>query len=278
MGGTQQKNNSHKKKPVDRVPVILAVVLLTAAAAIGGIFLAGRLKDDSGKSTAPEVSTAKVTDTASDMPEHITIDMCPMEAIFVTKKDGTIGRILVGILQCERGRLDYVDIPVEITYTMSPELYSKLTPGNTELPQTVLLSKLYDYYGNDRAYEAGRRIAGEILFRQVKYYTIVSEEEFSKYIIEDNDGTEAGLRLAISSEDARSGDYETAGSVKGLLETGIENVVTSWSEFERLRYLEVYEQLTTEDVRFWRVPVTKHNESTEYNAAETATVMYNIFY
>ncbi|MCR5639823.1 MAG: hypothetical protein K6G04_00560 [Lachnospiraceae bacterium] len=76
---------------------------------------------------------------------------------------GRIANILAGIISQDKSCFDLIGIDTDISYTMSGELYSELTPANVTLPQTVRMYNLYEYYGSDKAYDAGRQIIGEML-------------------------------------------------------------------------------------------------------------------
>ena len=276
------KNN--KKDGSSRILGIILTVTLVLLAAAAGYIAARGFKN---KLSSPEGGGTDITGQNTDDPENgekapITSDvisMTPVDLVFeLNSETGRIENILVEILRAREGRLDYIRIAPEVSYTMSSRLYGELTPDNTELPQTVTFSELYRYYQNNKAFDAGRRIISELINFNVLYYTSVTDVVLEEVLsIKDTpDGFKAGF--VLGTEQARSADYGTEGSVKGLIEKTLDGAVTNWETSQRLRYLDVYDSLGEADVSFHDAPVIEKNESCELDTNGTGAILYGILY
>ena len=265
---------------------ILSVVLI-AGAVFAGFKAAVYLKDNSLKGSSSSGKDSSIADrdgayTDSDVPGGAAVsevlNRTPVTLVYVVNSEtARIENIFVEILRCNDLAMDYIRLVPEISYTMSAELYQELAVDNTELPQTVTLAELYRYYYNDKAYEAGRRIISEMINFNVLYYSAIYDKDFSKYITVSGSGEDFRGSYAITREQALE-DYGTKDSVKGILEAGLTDVVTNHPLGERLRYLDIYEQLDSEHTTFYDAPVIKKNETVTLSASGMGAILYGILY
>ena len=265
---------------------ILSVVLI-AGAVFAGFKAAVYLKDNSLKGSSSAGKDSSIADrdgayTDSDVPGGAAVsevlNRTPVTLVYVVNSEtARIENIFVEILRCNDLAMDYIRLVPEISYTMSAELYQELAVDNTELPQTVTLAELYRYYYNDKAYEAGRRIISEMINFNVLYYSAIYDKDFSKYITVSGSGEDFRGSYAITREQALE-DYGTKDSVKGILEAGLTDVVTNHPLGERLRYLDIYEQLDSEHTTFYDAPVIKKNETVTLSASGMGAILYGILY
>ena len=261
--------------------LIAAVLILAAVAA--GYFFAEKYREKPAGDDPPAQNTgqqADPTDTGTAPgTSSAVLSLTPVDLLFVTNSEtGRIEHILIGILSCATGKLDYIGIDTEVSCTMSGRLYDELTPDNTELPQTVTFSELYRYYHNDKAYDAGRRIISELINFNVLYYTAIEDTVFDRFLYYRKTGDTLEAGFAMSADELKGKGFGTEGSVKGVLEVALEKAVTNWSVSERLRYLEVYDALGEADVSFRAAPVNVKNESTSLDTAGTGAILYGILY
>ena len=261
--------------------LIAAVLILAAIAA--GYFFAGKYREKTSGDGQPSQNTGQQADpggtgTASGTSSSV-LNMMPVDLLFVTNSEtGRIENILIGILNCATGKLDYIGIDTEVSCTMSGKLYDELTPGNTELPQTVTFSELYRYYHNDRAYDAGRRIISELINFNIPYYTALEDTVFDGLIYYKKTGDSLEAGFVMRAEELKGRSFGTEGSVKGAIENILEKAVTNWSVSERLRYLEVYDALGETDVTFTDAPVIVKNESTSLDTVGIGAILYGLLY
>ena len=202
----------------------------------------------------------------------------PTEIIFdVDPETRQIDQMLVVILRSGEGKLDIIRIDTDVSYTMSAGLYTALTPDNTVLPQTVTFSRLYKYYDNDKAFDAGRRIAAEMLSIDIIYYTAMKDDDFDRIfrITKYSDGTITNFSESL---DTMKGEYGTGGSMKGFLEVHFSGAVTSWSTEQKLRYLDTWDLLDERDVTFIDAPVIERNESAALDTDAVGKILYDILY
>ena len=259
----------------------MIAALLILAAAAGGYFLAEKYKTGPAPED-PAGQNVTGTDNTAAQPagvSYMALNMTPVDLLFVTNSEtGRIERILIEILSCTSGKLDFIGIDTDVSCTMSAKLYGELTPDNTELPQTVTFSELYRYYHNDKAYDAGRRIISELINFNILYYTAVEDTVFDEFMYYRGSGEAAEAGFRLDPEELKSKAYGTEGSVKGALEAAFKDAVSNWSVADRLRYLEVYDSLTKADVTFEAAPVNVKNESTSLDTVGTGAILYRILY
>lgn len=254
-----------------------------------GYRLAGRLKNfvlsfngievsDDSESGEQNKKDARSEGTEADIRQSA-LNMTPVDLVLVVNSEtGRIEDIFIEILRAAEGRLDYIRLASEVSYTMSGSLYAELIVDNTELPQTVTLSEMYRYYHSDKAYEATRRVVSELVNFNILYYTAVDDIRFDEFFsVRD---TESGMKAEFvhDRDEIISAAYGTPGSVKGAMEAVLEGPVTNWSLSDRLRYLDVYDGLMGESVSFADAPVIRHNETCELDTAGTGAILYGILY
>lgn len=286
------------KKSTGFIWILAASVLVIATIGIV-YFAAGKYRDsisgakkgnDTEKAVGQDVSGQGDDGQNAGSPGSLsTLNMTPVSIVFVTNSEtGKIEHILIEILRCAANKLDYIRIDPEVSYTMSAKLYSSLTPDNTELPQTVTFSELYRYYHNDKAYEAGRQIVNEMINFNAPYYTAVTDVAFDEFIVIEKakaPDSEAGgeaeasaMHFALGENEIKSASFGSEGSVKGALEKILDKAVTNWSIGDRLRYLDVYDALTEENVAYTDAPVKVKNESTALDSPGLGAILFKILY
>ena len=141
--------------------ILIICLLLIMGAVFTGVFLKNRMKPDS-----PSPQHGDITKSPNDR-AGISPSVTPggyAEVVYEADREKqSIDRIMVAVLSGDGERLTLIGIDTDISYTMTKELYNELTPEKVTLPQTVLLKGLYGYYGDERAFEAGIKIIGEML-------------------------------------------------------------------------------------------------------------------
>lgn len=282
--------------------LILGCSLLIAAAVFGGYRLSqafgagdsglnkhktGDLYSSESEQSSGNVETNRILEKDANRddndnqgnPVGDALNMTPVGIVYeVNSETGRIECIFIEVLRCLTGKLDLIRIAPEVSYTMTGELYRELTVDNTELPQTVTLSELYRYYHSERAYSAGMKIISELLNFNIRYYTAIEDIVFTEFVYVDETSAGPNMGFVLSAETVASDLFGTRGSFKGAVAACLDGAVTNFPISERLRYLEVYDALTDEDVTFTDAPVREHNESRLLDDAGTAAILYNILY
>lgn len=268
-----------KRKSLGAAGIIWSLILILTA-----VFGGFKLATDYKEKLLTENGVDRNSDRADgvDLPEgdkgtKAALTMTPINiALAVNTETGRIEHVLVEIFRAGSGQLDYIRIAPEVSYTMTSSLYTELIAANTELPQTVTLSEIYRYYHSDKAYDAMRRIVGEMLNTGILYYTATDIGTFEKFVSIHDTSAGFSAEFAVDREKAVSSDYGTPGSIKGVLETALEGAVTNWSVADRLRYLDVYELLDEESVCFTNAPVIELNETCELDSVGTGAILGRI--
>lgn len=233
---------------------ITIYILLIAAAVGGGLYLAGVLKED-----APQHRNFVVSEkiTQDGLREN------DRELIFsVNPESGDIDGLIVSELDCINTELSFYLLDNDIAYTMSGSLFSTLTVSNIRLPQTVTLGRLYSYYGSEDVYDAARRIVEEMLGVEIPSYIVYENDELSRYITIGGRNDDR-LKLHAPFTQLVNGLTDTPGSSLGAVKKLTEGKKSNRTVDDRIRYLEVIDGLTDDDVYLETVPVKEHNESVE---------------
>jgi hypothetical protein len=156
------------------------IVFATLLAAVGGYrgarYLADRITAEA-EANAERAGLFKPMGVESELSEKLvngekTVNsLRPMSLIYVMDYEtGKINDLAVEMFDTVSMRVKFIYFDTDISYTMTGTLYRSLANGNVLVPQTVMLSELYSYYGNDSAFDAGRLVVSELLGRDIEYY------------------------------------------------------------------------------------------------------------
>lgn len=207
------------------------------------------------------------------------VSLSPMNLIYdYDPETGHIYNMLLEVMLCSSCELHYIYIPTEVTYIMSAATYRTLSNSNITVPKIVTYSHLYEYYGNDKAFDAGRQILSDQLGYTIPFYTAVEHERFEDYIMIRNDNGSHSLRMPITPAVARSELYGTAGSYSGIIGSGLEGAVTNWPAAARLRYLDTYDSMSDNSVHFLDASVILKNETSELDVLPIMKYLEKILY
>ena len=156
------------------------IVLSSLLAAVGGYKGARYLADKitmEAEANAEKAGLFKPVGVENGLSEKLvngekTVNsLRPMSLIYVMDYEtGKVTDLAVELFDTVSMRVKFIYFDTDISYTMTGTLYRSLANGNVLVPQTVKLSELYGYYGNDAAFDAGRLIVSELLGRDIEYY------------------------------------------------------------------------------------------------------------
>lgn len=232
--------------------------LLVLGAVIAGFLYAGDLIDTVGSPPGTEASTAE--------PEKETnISLCDSELIFGVSPDaGKIDSLILCRLDSGEGKLRFDLIDPGMSYNMSGSLYSELSLLNIRIPQTGRFGGLIGYCSEDGAYDAGRKIAAELLAVDIGHYSCFDSRTLDEYISISGKEGEKKLLLKVDTSDAKSAAYGTPGTAMGFIKEFFGKTLKSDRTVDdRMVYLEVVDALENSDISAGTVPVTRHNETME---------------
>ena len=172
-----------RKKGFWLVIAALSVSLLAGLGAYkGSRLLADEITTDAEKQ-AEKAGLFKPADVESKVSsklvnEEKTVNkLRPKSLIYVVNfETGKVEKLAVQVFDTVSMAVTFVYFDMDITYTMTGTLYRALANGNVLVPQTVTISELYSYYGNESAFEAGRKILSEMLGTDIEYYIALSKE------------------------------------------------------------------------------------------------------
>lgn len=214
------------------------------------------------------VSDAKVMDIAENL-------------ICVTDNKGKMIRhMMLEIFNTKTSRLDYINLPVNESITLSNSLYQRLYAANEEVPQVIKLSNLYKYFDNSTVFEYAEIIIGELLDTEISFYTVMPQSQFKKIFQEKNglsDGTSTSIvsyrksfRNVCKSLD---GEEEIASYIENMYDGGM---ASNLSVKNRKKYADDYAKLKQENIHFYPAFVKKGDTLDFFDAEATAGMMAEI--
>jgi len=157
----------------------------------------------------------------------------------VDYESGKIECMLLELFDTVGMRVSAVYFDTDISYTMTAGLYRSLADHNVLLPQTVTFRELYGYYGNDAAFDAGRRILEEMTGRTFDGFSVFTGENAPEGLV-------SGHLTALAVKEMHSENEEIFTDIpKGIAG-------------------ELYEYCDTlkdTDIRVYDSPVIRRNES-----------------
>lgn len=286
-----------KKKKKTFLTVTIGI-LLVSAAALAGYLGAGKIAEritgeaeknafstsvDTDGASAEKSADISRTDKADDGPRDdglstvITDEPEMKPEVFdliyaVNSENGTVEQLILEDLDCVNGVLRYLCIDPGISYTVSESLFRSLANGNATMPQYVTFSKIFTYYGSEKAYDAGRRILEEMLGIKIDYYTAVPIGDFMSVfeIAASENGREASVHV---SKRQVFGENDGTEGFSGFTADRLKNAESSRSMAEREIYADVYGLLDESNILFLTAPVKKNNESMTMDTSTAATLL-----
>ncbi|MCR5431072.1 MAG: hypothetical protein K6E95_00795 [Lachnospiraceae bacterium] len=250
------------KKNMTSFWVVLCALLVIAAVIAGFLYASDLIKDTD--ITGKKEGKVKTTENVKDIPAY------DSELLFCVSPDSeTIDSIVLCRLDSQKKSLKLNLIEPSLSYSMSGSLYSELSSVNIRLPQTGRFGGLLGYCSGSSAYDAGVKIAEELLAVDIMHYSVFDSRVMGEYISVNGKNGEKSISLKLGVEDAKSSEYETPGTMMGFVKKLFEKAIDSdRSVDDRLVYLEALDELKDSDIIIGKVPITKHNESMELDVQE----------
>lgn len=250
-----------KKK--SHIRLIFAAVSFCILAALAGYkgarYLASRITSEA-EQNAEKAGLFKPQGVEEDLTEKI------INGTGSTSLSKLRPSILMYVVDYETGKIEYLALEVfdtvsmeasfiyidpDVSYTMTGSLYRALANGNVLVPQTVKFSELYGYYGTPAAFDAGKKIAGEMLGTPIDYYAAYTAEQ---------GGDELSIKRITSL------------GLKSMYDRNVTEH-TDLTEEESLGYAELIGYLKDKDIKVYEAPVIKHNESCFLDVAGTWEIL-----
>ena len=252
-----------RRKNLTPVWVALCSLLVVIAVVAGFVYAGDLIKEVDTESRAEKQKTEASDETETDIPAY------DSELIYCVSPDaGVIDALILCRLDSRKGKLRFDLIDPGMSYNMSGSLYSELSSFNIRLPQTGRFGGLLSYCSGDGAFDAGRKIAEEMLAVEIDHFSSFDSRTLDKYISVTGKDGEKTLSLKISPAEAKGSDYGTAGTMMGFVKDLFSEAISSDRSIDdRLVYLEALDAIGDGDVSTGTVPVTVHNESMELDAS-----------
>lgn len=221
--------------------------------------------DDSVKEVVLDiVSDAKVTDIAQNL-------------ICVTDKKGTAIRyMLLEVFNTNTERLDYINLPVEESITLSNELYQRLYAANEEVPQVMKLANLNRYFNDGTVFEYAEVIVGELLDTEISFYTVMPKSQFQKiFRIRDGAFPESTTDIAVYKKNFWNtcSTLVSEQKVEDYIETMYESIASNLSVNNRKKYASDYTKLSREQIHFYPSYIRQGDTITFFDTEKTAGML-----
>lgn len=249
-----------KKNKIWLIFASISICLLVGLAAYKGARLLASEITSEAEQNAEKAGLFKPQGVEEDLTERLingtgdslTSNLRPLTLLYVIDyESGRISELVLEIFDTVSMKVAFIYLDPDISYTMTGSLYRALANGNVLVPQTVIFRELYSYYGTGAAFDAGKKIAGEMLGTPIDHYAVYTPET-------------GGEELEI--------ERITALGVKELfcLETGED---TDMTEEEKAAYAGFAGYLKDTDIKVYEAPVIKHNESCFIDIARTWEIL-----
>lgn len=249
-----------KKNKIWLIFAAVSLCLLVSLAAYKGVRLIAGSITREAEQNAEKAGLFKPKGVEEDLTEKLingtagsaASNLRPLFLIYLMDyESGKVEKLVLEVFDTVSMKVSFIYLDPDITYTMTGSLYRALANGNVLVPQTVRFSELYSYYGTAAAFDAGKKIAGEMLGTPIDHYAIYTADS-------------GGAELKI--------ERITALGVKELfcLETGED---TDMREDEKAAYKEYAGYLKDTDIKVYEAPVIKHNESCFIDIAKTWEIL-----
>ena len=259
---TRDRIQKRERKNLTPLWVTLCSLLVVAAVVAGFLFAGDIIKNSPG-------DAAGENRTGQETAGSVNIPVCDSELLYGV--DGTSGEIEAIILcRLDSGkntlRLDFID--PAINYSMSGSLYSELSALSIRIPQAGKFRGLYGYCSGEEAFDAGRRIASEMLAVDIGHYSVFDIGNLVGYFYFPGTDGKKELYAKVTPSSAKGAGFGTPGTVMGFVKTFFGEATSSDRTIDdRLVYLEALDSLGDGDVVTGSVPVTVHNETIELDAS-----------
>ena len=237
-----------KKNKIWLIFATVSVCLLVGLASYKGARLLASQITSEAEQNAEKAGLFKPKGVEEDLteklingsPKSLASNLRPLTLIYmIDYESGRISELVLEIFDTVSMKAVFVYLDPDITYTMTGSLYRALANGNVLVPQTVIFRELYSYYGTTAAFDAGKKIAGEMLGTPIDNYAVFTDE----------DGADEFKIRRI-----------TALGVKDIYNI-TENGHTDMTDEEKKTYGEFAGYLKDTDIEIYEAPVIKHNES-----------------
>ena len=261
-----------------RIWLIFATVSVCLLAGLGGYkgarYIAYRITSEAEKN-AEKAGLFKPQGVEESLTEQIingttdikTSKLRPLTLLYlVDYETGKVQKLALEVFDTVSMTASFIYLDPDISYTMTGSLYRALANGNVLVPQTVTFSELYSYYGTYAAFDAGKKIAGELLGTPIDYYAAFTVEEGGDEL-KIQRFTSLGVKTL----------YETLGrltlsNAKDLLGSGNYGL-TDMTADECEGYGNLTGYLKDKDIFVYEAPVIKHNESCFVDIAGTWEIL-----
>lgn len=191
-------------------------------------------------------------------PEETSLKLNTKTLYFIINEEKSqIDYMMVELLNCKTNQMRFLTIPTTTKITLSNSLFQTMKETYVSVPQIMKLSMLYQYFGNEDAYEYGIDIIEEAFEVHIDYYSVMNTEEYKDLFSTNKNGIEILKEKWVTL----AGNIITKKNIKDLLVKFYNIQNTSFTLEQRLNYLETYEMISSSDISFQIIEGEQKNEA-----------------
>lgn len=120
-------------------------------------------------------------DTLKDIIEDAKVEDISKNLIYVYDTEKSMIRYcVVEIFNTKKNTMDYVTIPAKSKITISADLYQRLSTVVPEVPQTLKIARMNQYFEEGEGYDYGVLLLEDYFGIDISYYTVVEWDKFKE--------------------------------------------------------------------------------------------------
>jgi hypothetical protein len=192
--------------------------------------------------------------------------------IYGLAEDGSISELILEIFNTKTGNMDYVTIPVKTEFTISNDLYQKLTKAGSDVPQIIRLSTLHKYFEDETLYEYGSLLTEDILGIDISYYTVLEKQIFDKTFTE----TEGYFTFTEEYKTELMSVEKDETAIKEYLETAYQDCTSNLSLRSKKKYAAAYVQWGLQNTHYYLVPGAWTEDTYTVSTEEAKTLLQEL--
>ncbi|MCR5201655.1 MAG: LCP family protein [Lachnospiraceae bacterium] len=210
-----------------------------------------------------------------DIKSQAKTDKISKNLIFVIDDKERVVALLLEVCNTETKNMDYVTIPVKTLYTIPAKMYRKLTLVSDQIPQVARITKLKQYFSNNKdAYGYATLVVEKMTGVEFSYYTVLNKAEFKeKYTkkksvkqkyMDGNKKKSVKMDTYVMKDEYISkllsyGDDQL--KIEKFIKDDYEKIDSNLTVYSKIGYVEAYASISPECFHYWTLPAKKKGSS-----------------
>lgn len=191
--------------------------------------------------------------------------------------DKRIEDLAVEIFNSKTGNLDIITIPVKTEYTISEDLFERLSAVSPQMPQMIKLENIPEYFSIPDCYQYGQLILEDMLGVKLSFYTKITNTVFSDYLkAEERDMylTDAKkytfdmLTMSSYLKNEIMDEEITQDNITAYLTRLGTKFASNLTTSNKYLYKDAYLKVALDKVYYWHVPGTFSDDKSTFEMDE----------